>query len=305
MDDVLCFNHLQALGTHNSYHVETIPIPPWHYTRLPLDQQLETEGVRQFELDLHYSAREDRFEVYHVVIFDQGTTCRVFTDCLQSLKGWSDAHPGHHPLFVLLETKDFSAPISAADYVADLEAELLSVWPEERLITPDFVKGDHRDLAEAIETEGWPTLGQLRGKILFVLHDTEELRDEYTYHGESLDGRLMFVESSIGQPFAATLIMNDPIEQFEEIQSAVSAGYLVRTRADSDGDEARNNDTTMRDAALESGAQFVSTDFPEPTGRSDYYVQMPGGTPSRCNPRTAPTGCTSEAIEDPALLAGP
>ncbi len=42
---------------------------------------------------------------------------------------------------------------------------------------------------------------------------------------------------------------------------------------------------TQRDKALASGAQFVSTDYPEPDKRfSDYRVGLPGGVVARANP---------------------
>src|SRR5687767_9095184 len=52
-DDLLRLNQLQSKGTHNSYHMMSLPIPPWHYTHLPFDQQLETQGVRALEMDVH------------------------------------------------------------------------------------------------------------------------------------------------------------------------------------------------------------------------------------------------------------
>ena len=39
---------------------------------------------------------------------------------------------------------------------------------------------------------------------------------------------------------------------------------------------------------------FLSTDTTE--------TALPGGTPSRCNPSTAPPECTGEAIEDPVYV---
>ena len=58
--------------------------------------------------------------------------------------------------------------------------------------------------------------------------------------------------------------LNDPIGDFDAIQADGAAGYVVRTRADADTVEARSGDTTPRDAALASGAQWVSTDYPVP-----------------------------------------
>jgi len=76
----------------------------------------------------------------------------------------------------------------------------------------------------------------------------------------------------------------------------------VRTRAEVPVGTAQSGDVTQRDAAFESGAQFVSTDFPV-SGLSDrwgtdYVAQLPGGGTARCNPINAPPTCDSAALED-------
>ena len=99
--------------------------------------------------------------------------------------------------------------------------------------------------------------------------------------------------------------LNDPIADAAKIKAALAANMLVRTRADADTVQARSNNTTMRDAALAGGAQFVSTDYEVPNPRfSPYVVKIPGGTPARCNPVTAPPTCTSTDVENPKLLTG-
>ena len=65
----------------------------------------------------------------------------------------------------------------------------------------------------------------------------------------------------------------------------------------------RRPDPTMRDAALASGAQWVSTDYEEPNlAVSPYTVRLPEGTPARCNPVTARPSCRSTDVEDPQRL---
>ena len=86
--------------------------------------------------------------------------------------------------------------------------------------------------------------------------------------------------------------------------AAVKGGFIVRTRADSDSTEALAGDTTRRDAALASGAQIVSTDYPAKVEGVEYVMEIPEGKPSRCNPVTAPPECTTEAVEDPAFFGG-
>jgi hypothetical protein len=102
-------------------------------------------------------------------------------------------------------------------------------------------------------------------------------------------------EESTGE--AAIFSLTDPIGSGAEISRLVSEGYIVRSRADSGGEEADNNDTARRDAALSVGAHIISTDYPAEVEGIDYWVEIPDGTPSRCNPVAAPTWCTSIEIE--------
>ena len=97
--------------------------------------------------------------------------------------------------------------------------------------------------------------------------------------------------------------LDDPIADSARIKAALAANMLVRTRADADTVQARADDTRTRDAALPGGAQFVSRDDEVRDRRfGPYVVRMPGGTPARCNPVTAPPGCRSTDVEHPSLL---
>ena len=307
LDDVLRFQDLQAKGTHNSYHTQAgdSMVPEWNYSHASLDLQLSLQGVRQFELDLWYNVTEQRFDVYHVPLLDQSSSCETLLDCLQVLKSWSDDNRGHHPLFVLIEPKTGAEDAEGAQlYLQRLETELLSVWPEQRLVTPDLVRGEADSLLTAVQEQGWPTLGELRGRALFVLHTGGLLRSEYTYGDAHASGRLMFPDASGdgSLPYAAVHTMNDPFGSFDAISELVGQGHLVRTRGDADLQEAESNDLTRQQAAMNSGAHFISTDFPVPVQGTDYVVNIPGGSPSRCNPVRAPEVCTSLAIEDPDQL---
>ena len=110
---------------------------------------------------------------------------------------------------------------------------------------------------------------------------------------------MLFVDSRPGDPEAAFAKLNDSVGDRKLIGQLVKQGFLVRTRADADTMEARTGDTTARDAALASGAQFVSTDYPElgPFG-TDYIVELPGGGPARCNPVSAPKKCADRVLEN-------
>jgi hypothetical protein len=135
--------------------------------------------------------------------------------------------------------------------------------------------------------------------VFFCFDNENSARTDYLDGHPSLRGRVMFTSSAPPADAAGFVKLNDPIGDFARIQELVGQGYIVRTRADADTVQARSGDTTMRDAAITSGAQFVSTDYPVPDPRfgTGYFVAIPGGMPARCNPISAPAECTAADIE--------
>lgn len=291
----LRLNHIQAKGTHNSYHIDSwFPVPEWQYTHEELPVQASEQGVRKFELDLHYNPVRRQIDVFHAVVIDRQTQCKSLTECLTDMKEWSDSNPGHHPIFFLLEPKENPPRTDQGEFMALLEETIADVWPMDRIVTPDLVRGSHATLPDALADVGWPSLDAVRGRAFFVLHDTGELRDIYTADAPVLEGKRMFVESSASDDFGAFLIMNDPIGSIDAILNAVSQGFIVRTRSDS----SLEWNAEKYQAALASGAHIISTDFPAPREEGGPYLDIPGGNPSRCNPIVAPAGCTSAMIEN-------
>ena len=120
---------------------------------------------------------------------------------------------------------------------------------------------------------------------MFGMDNEGALRDLYLKGHPALQGRMLFVSVAETHPAAAWMKVNDPVGDFDRIQHLVRQGFLVRTRADADTKEARANDPRQRDKALASGAQFVSTDYPEPNPAfSPYCVRFAGGIVVRTNP---------------------
>ena len=295
MDDVLRMNHIQMKGTHNSYHLRPAIVGPgWDYSHLPLDQQLQSQGVRALELDIHWDDRCQRFRVYHLPILDALSTCDLFTDCLGVIRRWSDAHVSHHPLSIQIEPKsEWDAPTTELRMVA-METEILSAFPRELIVTPDEVRGTAASLPEGIAAHGWPTLGATRGRVIFAIDNHDALRDVYTHNLHDLNGRLAFIDSAVGDPFAGVMILNDASSP--SVPAAVRAGYLVRVFSWTAGDAVL--DPAVTAMGLASGAQVISTDFPVTARGGVDGVRIPDGNPSRCDPVTAPSGCTPQAIEN-------
>lgn len=342
-DACVHLNQVQQLGTHNSYHIEPFPeliefytlFDPeaifLQYTHRPLPEQFSTLGIRQIELDVYADPEgglydspwawgiylgqlgaiypgleEPGTKVLHIQDLDWRSTCPYFVQCLQQILAWSDAHPGHLPIMILIEVKDaplpppltFPPPIpfGAAEFDR-LESEILSVFPRDHLITPDDVRGGAPTLEDAVLARGWPTLGDARGKVLFTL-DNRDKRGVYLDGHPSLAGRLIFTDGEPGEADAAFVKRNDPVGNEAAIRDLIARGYIVRTRADADTVQARTNDPTQREAALTSAATYVSTDYAAPDPRfSSYSVAIPGGEIARCNPVNAPPGCRDFALD--------
>ena len=300
------------------------------YSHPPLAAQLD-DGARNLELDVVHDPEGGRFahpagmaaagqevspdyvaamskpgfKVMHIQDIDFRSSQLTFVGALTEIRDWSAAHADHAPILITMNTNDGrrrirggvdALPFDTAAYDA-LDAEILSVFPASRLITPDSVRGEHATLRDAVLKRGWPRLGAARGKVFFALDEQGRHREAYRGGRRTLEGRVFFVDSDETDADAAYLTLNE-VADAPRIAAAVEAGFIVRTRADADTVEARANDTRRRDILLASGAQYVSTDYRRPDPRlSDYQVRLPGGAIALCNPRRAPERCAGIPIE--------
>jgi hypothetical protein len=159
---VVRINQIQAVGTHNSFHVEPsaaekalrsgsglVDETTLEYSFAPLWWQFDRQDVRQVELDLWadpqggaYAAPRLRtlagggpyapemarpgIKVLHVQDYDYRTTCLTFVACLHGIRRWSDAHRGHVPIAILLELKDVALP-------PQIPATVPLPWTSERM----------------------------------------------------------------------------------------------------------------------------------------------------------------------------
>jgi hypothetical protein len=291
------------------------------YSHAPLTEQLDA-GARQVEIDilddpdggLYASPRMRQvaalmgtpltpfdatplqapgFKVLHVQDLDYRSNCATLALCLAELHAWSQAHPRHVPILVMMNLKRGASPVPGgvearafdADAFDRLDAAVRTLMPAKQIITPDEVQGRYPTLREAVRAGNWPTLGAARGRFLFALDEPYEIGVSYQGKRTNLEGRVFFVNAPESSTIAAYITLNDPIAQADRIRAAVADGLLVRTRADAETEEARNNDTRRREAALGSGAHYVSTDYMQPREEfGPYRATLPGATAARCNP---------------------
>jgi len=279
----------------------------------PFGATLNAGGAAGFDKEGVFA--KPGFKVMHVQDIDYISNCQPFVGCLKEIRAWSKGHPKHVPLFILVETKT-QDPIKAVPGMVDyerftpevldaLDAEIRSVFPEGEMVTPDQVRGKHATLPEAVAANGngggWPTLKAARGKVVFLLDQTN-ITPIYTPGHPALQGRVLFTNAKAGTPDAAFVEHNDATP--DEIDALVKQGYIVRTRSDADTKEGRSGDTTTRDKALKSGAQMVSTDYPwyEPSRWTGFTVSLPDKASVRCNPVNAPKGCSDAALGDTPVV---
>ncbi len=240
------------------------------------------------------------FKVIHIPDIDFRSHTYSFRESLQQLKAWSDTHPGHLPIIITMNAKSDGfkqlstllkteakattddelvqpLPFDATAFDA-WDAEIREILPAQKLIVPDDVRGNYETLEKAVLAHAWPKLNEMRGRFLFVLDEHDQKMETYIKGHPSLKGRVMFVNATEGRPEAAFRIVNEPVEKLQYIQYLVRSGYLVRTRADANTVEARKGDYSRWQAALESGAHVISTDYyrPDASVKTDYHVTLPG-----------------------------
>jgi hypothetical protein len=294
------------------------------YTHRTLSEQLDVLGMRKFEIDIYHDIKGGSFarplgavmsnplswksvhpefdadamnspgmKVIHFPNFDFRSTTPTLSSALAELSKWSRTHNLHLPIMILIETKQSvgkkdggsGSRFDAGDF-QQLDKEIMAALRPDQLITPDQVRGRYATLNQAIRADGWPLLGDCRGKFLIALDNPGRERVHYLKNHPGLRGAPMFVSSPPGRPEAAFLKINNPISGHAEIQKRIQQGYLIRTRADADLTSGRSNSYHRMNLAFSSGAQFISTDFPEKVaGFSDYSVQWKSGEVGRLNPQ--------------------
>ena len=295
------------------------------YEHLTLTEQLNDYGIRNLEIDIYndpiggqFSKRklnalvgesvnanipslfDPGFKVLHIPDVDYNTHNFTFKSAIQEIKNWSDANQDHLPIFIYIEPKETSVenylpflPFSKVipytlEAMDEFDAEIKAVFGEnlENVFSPDEMIGDFATLEEAALANIWPSLKETRGKIFFIIGGSDDFNQKYTTNHPNLSNRVCFLFSEPGVAEAAFLLMNDAKEDELKIQNLVKKGYMVRTFTDNTY-EAKNNDYTKSIAALNSGAQILTTDYYRPDVRwSTYKFRLPNGATAQINPFT-------------------
>ena len=164
--DDLRYNEVRQKSAHNAFQ-----------RREGIYDQVVYWRIRSLELDLHkgklgYGRLAGDWYVYHGA-HDPNTSVHHLSDFLRLCRGIRRAMPRHEVITVFLDIRDgFHTTPSASQSGPALDRLLIEQLGEGRLYTPkDLMKRapDATTLQAAAQAKGWPSLADLRGKILFVL----------------------------------------------------------------------------------------------------------------------------------------
>ncbi len=186
--DHLRYDQIAFKGSHNS--IDRLRSLPWAER---IEHQLSgtgglSEPCRALELDLVQDAHRFRWTVKHGVNGDGPD----FIDVLDVVRTWADRPANaNHPVVTLhLDLKN--APLTHGGFAAALDERLTDTFGASRICTPGAVMGAEVDLVRGARAGGWPTFGQLRGRLVICLsgHGARKL----DYARRSPRSRLCFAD---------------------------------------------------------------------------------------------------------------
>ncbi len=272
MNSDLRLNEVRFIASHNSYKKNVPGIGfiaiglgenfdearSLRYETNTLTEQL-IAGIRSFEFDIRY--RQGNYEMVHVPLVDHRSHAIDFQLALEEVRRYSENHPNHLPITLLIEIKDdwmiLDPFLDDYDEAAfDVLDNIIEVTLNEHLFRPSDMLNDDT-LRYTIINDGWPTVEALLGKIIVIKHPSQ-YTTMYVERDESLMTLSMFpgvYANHVDKEYASFVVNNSP--DVEIIRELVDQGFIVRTRSDAN----LEIDLERMQNALESGAQIITTDY--------------------------------------------
>lgn len=287
----LDYGHISIEDQFDKYNVRGIELDVYYdpkgklYRKRKINRFIFGQKVRV----KNETMNQPGFKVLHIPDIDFETNYLTFLESLNALKRWSDMNPNHSPVFVNVEAKGSSAAdesrflrligfkravrFDSLAYIM-LDNEINSVFPKERLFTPNQLRNGFETISERLNEEGWPALNSCLGKIIFILQgDNDEI---YKRSIDRNEDRVLFVYAEPGEVSTAFVIRNSSKGIETEIKE-LAKKYIVRSRADAGTHQSRNNDYSDYQSVLKSNAQIISTDYYKSDLRwSSYEIKLEG-----------------------------
>lgn len=276
---------LQQKSAHNAYERHEALI-----------DQLVYHRIRSLELDLHTGDTAGDWFVYHDV--PTATTCRLLSDCLRDVGAFVEAVPEHEVLTLWLDLK--------SDWQEDQSPAILDGLLDEafgsELLTPIELMDacpDASNLHDAVSMCGWPTVDELRGRVIVML--TGGNLDPGSKLGAyAQEGTVGFVAPSVqtaedvAKPeHLAAAVLNVEVGWEAGAQAALKNDYIVRVWG--------LNEEIRWQTAADLGVHHLATDKLN-LHQDPWAITHDGlGGPFTCK---TPGHCSTEPMPEPGVVVG-
>ncbi len=180
----LHYNEVSMKASHNSYQRDERLIDQivWN------DEVYYNNGCRSIELDISQSCCNNDWSVGHKYEYD--IHYRQLSQFLSELSVWSRNNPGHDVITVFLDLKhvENGFPEALDLYIRDH----LDIGLGSEVFTPGELMGVESSLRIGALANGWPTLGELKGKFIICLTGDKNAKSFYARTSPSV--RLCFAD---------------------------------------------------------------------------------------------------------------
>lgn len=276
------YGHVSLSEQFSKYNIRGIELDIYNDPRGGLFEKRRINFfIRGLKQHSHDSLmRKPGFKLLHIADVDYESNYRTLSEAMQEISTWSKNNPAHVPIFINLELKDAAPanysrflrilgfkraiPFDSVAYV-QIDEEIKHHFASEQLYTPVILRDTFATTRERLNSHGWPRLNDVLGKVIFIFDGNGDAYQKYTHEN------LAFVYGNPNDAETAFVIRNNPIGNEKEI-STLTNTYIVRTRTDVETLQARNDDYTMFNAAIQSKAQILSTDYYAPDLKIGRYV---------------------------------
>jgi hypothetical protein len=136
-------------------------------------------GVQGLELDIHYERLTGIFYNLHIPAVDSKSSCYCVSDCFAEVNDFQSRNPAHLPIIFVIEPK-YDGELDGICQRGRSDAQILLllenmlsniVGGKSKVVSPSAVQRNYSSLQEAIDHDGWPSLQESRGKVMFYFNN--------------------------------------------------------------------------------------------------------------------------------------
>ena len=187
-------NHLYRKASHNSYSADGLSLKDvLDITRvIELDVHSHKDSGGEADPTVWYVRHhENTNNKNNCVNKYNGSSNQDFGICLDNVREWSSVNQGHNLIIVFIDLKtplntyiggsnDFFRPDHSTTHLNQVFIDFANTMGgADVLYKPSDLQGNFTDIRTAAQNGNWPSLGNLKNKIMFVLTGANKHLNEY------------------------------------------------------------------------------------------------------------------------------